>query len=56
MPGSIVFRPIDYLDVEIRSPDVSWARTRLGFEAKVDLEEGLRRTIAWYTERQPATT
>jgi len=55
-PGAIVFRPIDYLDVEIRSPDVSWARDRLGFDAKVDLDDGLRRTIAWYRERQPATT
>ena len=53
-PGEIVFRPIDYLDVEIRSPDVSRARDLLGFEAKVDLDDGLDRTIAWYRERQSA--
>ncbi len=33
-----------------RMLDVSRARERFGFEAKVGLEEGLRRTIAWYEE------
>ena len=55
-PGEIVFRPIDYSDVEIRFPNVDKAREVLGFEANVDLDEGLTRTIAWYRERQPATT
>ncbi len=55
-PGEIVFRPIHYTDVEIRIPNVSKARELLGFEAEVDLDEGLARTIAWYRERQPATT
>ena len=27
------------------------ARTLLGFEAKVELDEGLERTIAWYREK-----
>jgi UDP-glucose 4-epimerase len=55
-PGEIVFRPIHYTDVEIRIPNVSKARELLGFAAGVDLDEGLARTIAWYRERQPATT
>ena len=55
-PGELVFQPITYSDVEIRIPNVSKARELLGFEAKVDLDEGLARTIAWYRERQPATT
>jgi UDP-glucose 4-epimerase len=55
-PGEIVFRPLHYVDVEVRIPNVSKARELLGFEAKVDLDEGLARTIAWYRERQPATT
>jgi UDP-glucose 4-epimerase len=54
--GEIVFRPLHYSDVEIRIPNVNKARELLGFEAKVDLDEGLARTIAWYRERQPATT
>lgn len=36
-----------------RALDVSRARERLGFAARVSLEEGLRRTIAWYKERHP---
>ena len=52
--GEIVFRPLHYADVEIRMPNVEKARELLGFEAKVDLDEGLERTIAWYKQRQPA--
>ena len=55
-PREIVFRPLDHPDVELRVPSVSKARELLGFEAKVDLDEGLLRTISWYRERQPATT
>lgn len=40
-------------DVELRVPDIEKARKLLGYEPKVDLEEGLLRTIAWYRERQP---
>ena len=53
-PGEIVFQPLHYTDVELRIPNVEKAREVLGFEAKVDLDEGLARTIAWYRERQPA--
>ena len=53
-PGEIVFRPLHYVDVEIRIPNVDKARNVLGFEAKVDLDYGLARTIAWYRERKPA--
>jgi UDP-glucose 4-epimerase len=55
-PGEIVFRPLHYSDVEVRIPNVNKARELLGFEAEVDLDEGLARTIAWYRERQPAAT
>ena len=47
-PGEIVFQPLHYTDVELRIPNVEKARELLGFEAKVDLDEGLVRTIAWY--------
>jgi UDP-glucose 4-epimerase len=50
-PGELVFQPIHYLDVELRIPNVDKARTLLGFEAKVELDEGLERTIAWYREK-----
>jgi UDP-glucose 4-epimerase len=50
-PGELVFQPIHYLDVELRIPNVDKARTLLGFEAKVELDEGLEKTIAWYREK-----
>ena len=50
----VVFEPHRSPDVEIRIPNVDKARAVLGFEAKVDLDDGLARTIAWYRERKPA--
>src|SRR5437764_15247199 len=49
-PGDLVFQPLHYADVELRIPNVAKARELLGFEAKVDLDEGLAKTIAWYRE------
>lgn len=43
-----------YEDVMRRVPDITRARTLLGFEPKVDLEDGLRRTIRWQIERRRA--
>jgi nucleoside-diphosphate-sugar epimerase len=37
-----------HADVEIRVPSVEKAKEILGYEAKVDLEEGLLRTVHWY--------
>jgi UDP-glucose 4-epimerase len=50
-PGEIVFRPLHYTDVELRIPNVDKARDLLGFEAGVELDEGLARTLAWYRLR-----
>jgi UDP-glucose 4-epimerase len=47
----ITFQPLHYADVELRIPNVEKAREVLGFEAKVDLDEGLEKTIAWYREK-----
>ena len=47
----VVFQPLHYADVELRIPNVEKAREVLGFEAKVDLDEGLEKTIAWYREK-----
>jgi UDP-glucose 4-epimerase len=43
-----------YEDVMRRIPDISRARSILGFEPKVDLEDGLRRTIEWQVGRRKA--
>jgi UDP-glucose 4-epimerase len=40
----------DYVDVELRVPLVSKAREILGFEARVDLDEGIRKTAEYYRE------
>jgi nucleoside-diphosphate-sugar epimerase len=53
-PGEIVFQPLHYTDVELRIPNVDKARELLGFEAQVELDDGLERTIAWYRSRKPA--
>jgi len=41
-----------YEDVRRRLPDISLARTLLGYEPSVDLETGLRTTIRWQVERR----
>lgn len=43
----------DYADVELRVPSVSKARDILGFEAEIDLEEGIRRTAEFYAGLAP---
>jgi UDP-glucose 4-epimerase len=55
-PGEIVFAPLEYVDVELRIPNVEKAREDIGFDAKVELDDGLERTIAWYKARKPALT
>ncbi len=46
--SSISFARKDYADVELRIPSVTKARELLGFEAKVDLDEGIRRSAEFY--------
>jgi len=50
--SKIKFVPRPYADIEIRIPSIVKARNLLGYEPKIDLEEGLRRTVAWYRERK----
>jgi len=46
--SKIVFEKREAKDVELRVPDIQKARDLLGYKPKVDLEEGLLRTIHWY--------
>jgi dTDP-glucose 4,6-dehydratase len=41
-------RPVD--DPEVRCPDITVARKRLGWEPRVPLRDGLKRTVAWARE------
>ena len=43
----------EYADTELRVPDVQKARELIGFEAQVDLEEGLRLTSEHYRQCLP---
>ena len=47
-PSQIALEPIDRVDVELRVPNIDKAISLLGYEPKVNLEEGLTRTIEWY--------
>ncbi len=44
----IVHKPLPVDDPKIRQPDISLARRTLKWNPTVSLEEGLRRTIAWF--------
>jgi dTDP-glucose 4,6-dehydratase len=46
--SEIVFQPLPEDDPKIRQPDISRARALLGWEPRVDLDEGLRQTLDWF--------
>jgi dTDP-glucose 4,6-dehydratase len=46
----IVFEPLPADDPKQRRPDITRARSVLGWEPKIPLEEGLRRTIGYFRE------
>jgi UDP-glucose 4-epimerase len=48
--SKIRFVQTDYADIDIRVPHMEKARQLLGFEPKVDIDEGIRRTVAWCRE------
>ena len=45
------FIPLPVDDPKVRQPDITRARTQLGWEPRVDVEQGLRETIDWYRSR-----
>jgi nucleoside-diphosphate-sugar epimerase len=53
--GELVFTPIDWADVELRIPNVEKAAELLDWRPKVELDDGLARTIAWFRAKQPAS-
>jgi dTDP-glucose 4,6-dehydratase len=46
----IEFRPLPVDDPKIRRPDITKARTLLGWEPRVPLDEGLKRTIDYFRQ------
>lgn len=45
--SKIVFKEALSADIELRIPSVAKSKALIGFEAKVDLDEGIRRTTDW---------
>ena len=51
---AFIDRPED--DPRVRRPDITLARTGLGWEPQVDIETGLRRTVEWFRACSPDVT
>ena len=49
----IVYRPLPEDDPKVRRPDITRARTLLGWEPKVPLAEGLQKTLAYFRTKVP---
>ncbi len=49
--SQIVFKPLPQDDPKVRRPDITRARTLLGWEPKIDRHEGLKRTLAYFQAR-----
>jgi dTDP-glucose 4,6-dehydratase len=49
--SEIVFQPLPVDDPRVRQPDITRARTLLGWEPRFDIDQGLRLTIDWFREK-----
>jgi dTDP-glucose 4,6-dehydratase len=49
--STLVYRPLPTDDPKVRQPDITKARTLLGWEPKVDLATGLDQTIAYFRKK-----
>lgn len=47
-PSEIVTKPLPVDDPRVRRPNIERARSVLGWEPRIDLEEGLRKTIPYF--------
>ncbi len=48
--SALEFQPMDRADVDLRIPNIDKAARLLDYRPRVDLAEGLTRTIAWYRD------
>ena len=49
--SAIVYKPLPQDDPQVRQPDIKKAKRVLGWEPKVELEQGLARTIEYFREK-----
>ncbi len=54
--SEIVYEALPVDDPQVRQPDITRAKALLGWEPEVEVGEGLRRTIEYYTDRLGAPT
>ena len=52
--SSLVYRPLPVDDPKQRQPDITRARTLLGWEPKVGLEDGLKKTVGYFKAKVDA--
>jgi len=48
--SKITFEPLPFDDPKQRQPDITLAKEKLGWEPKIPLEEGLKKTIAYFDD------
>lgn len=48
--STITYHPLPPDDPKVRQPDITKAKTRLGWEPKIQLRQGLRHTIDWFKD------
>ncbi|MDZ7332146.1 MAG: SDR family oxidoreductase [candidate division KSB1 bacterium] len=46
--SKLIYKPLPIDDPKVRQPNITRARTLLGWEPKIDLEQGLKKTIEWF--------
>ena len=49
--SEVVFKPLPEDDPKVRQPDIAKAKSVLGWEPRVSLEEGLAKTMAYFKDR-----
>jgi nucleoside-diphosphate-sugar epimerase len=52
--SKLVIRPLPVDDPKQRQPDITRARTLLGWEPKIGLEEGLQKTVGYFRAKVEA--
>jgi dTDP-glucose 4,6-dehydratase len=50
--SAIVHKPLPVDDPKVRCPDIARAKKNLHWQPRVNVKEGLKRTIAWFREAQ----
>ncbi len=50
--SKVVFEELPIDDPHVRCPDISKAKKEIGWEPKVELDEGLKKTIKWFRQNK----